>query len=141
MDFCICRKRRVVFGGSTAGWIGAWVVDVEDLGRKCFPVLVWPQIVCDQQVVEECAGSGVGAQLLNPGLSELCHPDDCLMGLQNHAEKGNSMGNSFSPGCRDVCLVAAVVVWAVPYIPGINTMLRPSFALLWCFVDQCFYPW
>ena len=25
-------------------------------------------------------------------------------------EKRNSVGNSFSPGCRDVCLVAAVVV-------------------------------
>ena len=39
-------------------------------------MLVWPQIVCPQQVVEECAGSGVGAQLLYPGLSELCHPGD-----------------------------------------------------------------
>ena len=56
-------------------------------------------------------------------------------------KKGNSMGNSFSPGCWDICLVAAVVVWEVPYIPGINTMLRPSFALLGCFVDECFYPW
>ena len=102
--------------------------------EKCFPALVWPQIVCPPQVVEECVGSGVGAQLLNPGLSELCHPDDCLIGLQNHAEKGKSMGNSFSPGCWDICLVAAVVVWSVPYIPGIKTMLRPSFALLWCFV-------
>ena len=68
-------------------------------------------------------------------LSERCHPDNCLMGLQNHAEKGNSMGNSFSLGCWDICLVAAVVVWSVPDIPGINTLLRPSFALLWCFVD------
>ena len=29
--------------------------------------------------------------------------------------------------------MAAVVVWAVPYIPVINTMLSPRFALLWCF--------
>ena len=60
---------------------------VEYLGRNFFPALVWPQIVCPPKVVEECAGSGVGAQLLNPGLSKLCHPDDCLMGLQNHAEE------------------------------------------------------
>ena len=109
--------------------------DVEYLGRIFFPVLVWPQIVCPQQVVEECAGSGVGAQLLDPRLSELCNPGNCLLGLKNHAGKGNSVGNSFSPGCRDECIVAAVVVWAVPYIPGINTMLSPSFALLRCFVD------
>ena len=33
-------------------------------------------------------------------------------------EKGNSVGNSFSPGIWDVCLVAAVVVvfvWAIIY--------------------------
>ena len=77
--------------------------------------------------------------MLNPGLSELCHLDDCLMELQNHVEKGNSMGNSFSLGFWDICLVVAVVVWAVPYIPGINTMLRPIFSLLWCFVDECFF--
>ena len=111
------------------------MLDVEYLGRKCFPALVWPQIVCPQQVVEECAVSGVGAQFLDPRLIELCHPGDCLMGLQNHAGKGNSMGNSYSPSCRDICLVSAVVVWAVHYIPGINTKLRPSFALMWCFVD------
>ena len=69
---------------------------VEYLGRKCFPALVWPQIVCPPQVVEECVGSGVGAQLLNPGLSELCHLDDCLMGLQNHAEKRKQYGKFFS---------------------------------------------
>ena len=71
---------------------------------------VWPQIVCPQQVVEECAGSGVGAQLLDPGLRELFHPVDCLLGLQNHAGKRKSMGNSFSLGFRDICLVAALVV-------------------------------
>ena len=62
------------------GW-ALGLLAVEYLGRKCFTALVWPQIVCPQQVVEECAGSGVGAQLLDPGLSELCHIDDCLMGL------------------------------------------------------------
>ena len=71
---------------------------VEYLGRKCFPALVWPQIVCPPQVVEECGGSGVGAQLLNPGLSELCHPDDCFMGLQNHAEKRKQYGKFVLPG-------------------------------------------
>ena len=50
-------------------------------------MLVWPQIVCPQQVVEECAGSGVGAQLLDPGLSDICHRGDCLLVLQNHAGK------------------------------------------------------
>ena len=45
-----------------------------------------------------CAVSGVGAQLLNPGFSKLCHPDDCLMGLQNHAEKRKQCGKLFLPG-------------------------------------------
>ena len=50
-------------------------------------MLVWPQMVCPQQVVEECAGSGVGAQLLDPGLSELCHLGNCLLGLKIYAGK------------------------------------------------------
>ena len=37
-------------------------------------------------------------QLLNLGLRELCHPDDCLMGLQNHAERRNQYGKFFLPG-------------------------------------------
>ena len=49
--------------------------------------------------------------------------------------KVNSVVNSFSPGSRYVCLVEAVVFWAVPNIPSINTMLSPSFVLLWCFID------
>ena len=49
--------------------------------------------------------------------------------------KGNSVGDSFSPGSWDVCLVTAVVVWEVPNIPSIDTMLRPSFALLWSFIN------
>ena len=61
-------------------------------------LLVWPQIVCPPQVVEECVGSGVGAQLLNPGLSELCHLDDFLMGLQNHAGKRKQYGKFVLPG-------------------------------------------
>ena len=61
-------------------------------------MLVWPQIVCPPQVVEECVGSGVGAQLLNPGLSKLCHPDDCLMGLQNSAGKRKQYGKFVLPG-------------------------------------------
>ena len=66
------------------GW-ALGLLAVEYQGRKYFPALVWPQIVYPPQVVEEFVGSGVGAQLLNLGLSELCHIDDCLMGLQNHA--------------------------------------------------------
>ena len=50
-------------------------------------------------------------------------------------EKGKSVGNLFSLGSRDVCLVAAVVVWEVYNIPSINTMLSPSFALLWSFIN------
>ena len=74
------------------------LLDVEYLGRKCFPVLVWPKIVCTQQVVEECAGSGVGAQLLDPGLSKLCHTGDFLLGLQNHAGKRKQYGKFVLPG-------------------------------------------
>ena len=44
-----------------------------------------------------CVGISVGAQLLNPGLSELCHLDDFLMGLQNHAEKRKQYGKFFLP--------------------------------------------
>ena len=61
-------------------------------------MLVWPQIVCPQQVVEECAGSGVGAQLLGTRLSELCHPGDCLLGPQNHARKRKQCGKFVLPG-------------------------------------------
>ena len=62
-----------------------------------FPALVWPQIVCPPQIVEECAGSGVGAQLLNPGLSELCHLGDCFMGLKNNAVKRKQYGKFVLP--------------------------------------------
>ena len=68
------------------------------MGRNVFPVLVWLQIFSPQKVVEECAGSGVGAYLLDPGLSELYHPGDCLLGLQNHAEKRKQCGKFFLPG-------------------------------------------
>ena len=50
------------------GW-ALGLLAVEYLGRKYFPALVWPQIVCPPHVVEDCAGSGVGAQLSNSGLS------------------------------------------------------------------------
>ena len=46
----------------------------------------------------ECAGSGVGAQLLNHGLSELCHPGYGLMGLQNHEGKRKQCGKFVLPG-------------------------------------------
>ena len=49
-------------------------------------------------------------------------------------EKVKSVGGSFSPGSWDVCLVTAVVVWAVPNIPSIDTMLSPSFELMWSFI-------
>ena len=54
-------------------------------------------------------------------------------------EKINGVGDSLSLGSRDVCLVTAVVFWAVTNIPSINTMLSPSFALLWSFINYCFY--
>ena len=50
-------------------------------------------------------------------------------------EKGNSVGDSFSPGSSDVCLVTAVWVWAVPNIPSIDTMLSASFVLLGGFMN------
>ena len=50
-------------------------------------------------------------------------------------EKGNSLGDLFSLGSQDVCLVTAVVVWAVPNIPSIDTMLSPSFSLRWSFIN------
>ena len=78
------------------GW-ALGLLAVKYLGRKYFPALVWPQIVCPSQVVEECVGSGVGAHLLNPGLSELCHLDDCLMGLQNHVGKKETVWEILSP--------------------------------------------
>ena len=45
----------------------------------------------------ECAGSGVGAQLLDPGLSNLCHPGDCLLGLKNHEGKSKQCGKVVLP--------------------------------------------
>ena len=45
----------------------------------------------------DCAGSGVGAKLLDPGLSELCHPGDCFLGLQNHAGKRKQCGKFVLP--------------------------------------------
>ena len=69
-----------------------------NIRAECFPALVWPQIVCPQQVVEECEGSGVGAQLLDLGLSKLCHPGDCLLGLQNHVGKRKQCGKFVLPG-------------------------------------------
>ena len=50
-------------------------------------------------------------------------------------EKGDSVGNSFSLGSQDVCLLTAVVVWAVYNIPSIDTMLSSSFALLGSFIN------
>ena len=71
-----------------------------------FPVIVWPQIVCHQQVVEECAGSGVGAQLLDPGLSELCHPGDFLLELQNHEGKKETVWE-----IRSLQVAGTYVLW------------------------------
>ena len=36
--------------------------------------------------------------MLNPGLSKLCHLDDCSMGLLNHVEKRKQYGKFFLPG-------------------------------------------
>ena len=41
-------------------------------------------------------------------------------------KKGNIVGDSFSPDSWDICLVTAVVVWSVPNITSIDTMLSPS---------------
>ena len=71
---------------------------MEFTGNKCFPVLVWPQIVYPQQVAVECAGSDVGAQLSDHGLSGLCHPGDCFLGLKNHEGKRKQCGKFVLPG-------------------------------------------
>ena len=70
---------------------------MECLGKKCFPVLGWPQIVYPQQVVVEFAGSGVVAQLSDHGLSGICHPGDCLLVLQNHEGKNKQCGKLVLP--------------------------------------------
>ena len=44
------------------------------------------------------AGSGVGAHLLDPRLSELYHPGDCLLGLKNHEVKRKQCGKFVLPG-------------------------------------------
>ena len=92
VDFIFFVKEEQFLGVLLLGGLALGLLDVEYLGRHFFSALVWPQIVCLQQVVEECAGSGVGAQLLNPGLSKLCHPGDCLLGLQNHLGKMKQCG-------------------------------------------------
>ena len=46
----------------------------------------------------EFAGSGVGAQLSDHGLSGLCHPGDFLLGLQNHEGKRKQCGKFVLPG-------------------------------------------
>ena len=61
-------------------------------GRKCFPVLGWPQIVYPQKVVVGCAGSGVGVRLSDHGLSRLCHTGDCFLGLKSHEGKRKKCG-------------------------------------------------
>jgi len=54
-------------------------------------------------------------------------------------EKRNCVGDALTPGSRDVGAIAAVVVWSMPNIPCIHTVLGPGLALLWCFVDQSLY--
>ena len=67
-------------------------------GRKCFPVLVWPQMFYPQQVVMDCTGSGVGVRLSDHGWSGLCHPGDCLLGLKSHEVKSKQCGKFVLPG-------------------------------------------
>ena len=83
----------------------------------------------------ECTGSGVGVRLSDHGCSGLRHPGDCFLGLKSCEGKMKQCGQFVLPGSQDICLVEAVVVWAVPNIPSINTMLIPSFALLWSFIN------
>ena len=66
--------------------------------KKCFPVLGWTKIVYLQQVVVECADSGVEAQLSDHGLSGLYNPGDCLLGLKNHEVKKKQSGKFVLPG-------------------------------------------
>ena len=67
-------------------------------GRKCFPVLGWPQIVYLRQVVMVCAGSGVGVRLSDHEYSGLRHPGDCLLGLQSREVKRKQCGQFVLPG-------------------------------------------
>ena len=46
----------------------------------------------------ECAGSGVGVQLSDHGLSGLFNPGDCLLGLKNHEGKSKQCGKFVLPG-------------------------------------------
>ena len=76
VDCCICCKGRAVSGGSTVGWIDAWFFLCGISGQNIFSSACMAAKFFPQQVVVECAGSGVVAQLLDPGLSKLCHPGD-----------------------------------------------------------------
>ena len=71
---------------------------MEFLDRKKFLVLGWPQIVYPQQVVMECAGSGVGVRLSDHGWSGIRHPGDCLMGLKSREGKSKQCGKFVIPG-------------------------------------------
>ena len=70
---------------------------VEFPGRNVFPVLGWPQIVYLQQVVMECAGSGVGVRLSDYGWSGLCRPGNFLLGLQSREGKRKQCGKFVLP--------------------------------------------
>ena len=78
------------------GRLGCLLLNIRS--ENIFQCLYVRKLFFPPQVVEECVGSGVGVQLLNPVLSELCHLDDCLMGLKNHVEKRKQDGKFFLPG-------------------------------------------
>ena len=88
----------------------------------------------------ECAGSGVGEQLLDPGLSELYHPGDCLMGLQNYAGKRKQYGKLFLPGFPGHMSCGSGSGLGSTRYTRHQHHAEPSFALLWCFVDYFFIP-
>ena len=98
-------------------------------------MLVWPQIVCPQQVAEECAGSGVGSQLLDTGLRELCHPGDCLLGLQNHAVKRKQCGKLVLPGLPGRMSCGSGSGLGSTQYTRHQHHAEPKFCALQCFVD------
>ena len=54
-------------------------------------------------------------------------------------EKGEGARCSLSSFCWDITSVVVVMVWRLPNVPGINTVLCQGSTLFRCFIRQCFY--